>query len=133
MDIQYSKSVDMKSSEENGLNIITNASPKMGQDQVSGGVGVLCWLAAPVTKCSIENICHSYTSNSCSCPTESRRAYASPIRIRDISITSLRKGRSHFNVVVVARNVMTSLPMFYGLVIATPCHQESCPARNFIG
>ena len=32
----------------NGLNIRTNASPQMGQEQVSGGVSVLCWLAALV-------------------------------------------------------------------------------------
>ena len=38
----------MTSSGKKGLNIRTNASPKMGQDQVSGGVSVLCWLAAPV-------------------------------------------------------------------------------------
>ena len=42
----------MTSSGKNGLNIKTNASPKcksqVGQDQVSGGVSVLCWLAAPV-------------------------------------------------------------------------------------
>ena len=62
----------MKSSGKNGLNIRTNAREKgrdltqscdkkplhpqnnpksnvtMGQDQVSGGVSVLCWLAAPV-------------------------------------------------------------------------------------
>ena len=38
----------MTSSGKNGLNIRTNASPKWGQDQVSGGVSVLCWLAAPV-------------------------------------------------------------------------------------
>ena len=31
-----------------GLNIRTLASPKVGQDQVSGGVSVLCWHAAPV-------------------------------------------------------------------------------------
>ena len=30
------------------VKIRTNASPKMGQDQVSGGVCVLCWLAAHV-------------------------------------------------------------------------------------
>ena len=29
-----------------GLNIRTLASPKVGQDQVSGGVSVLCWHAA---------------------------------------------------------------------------------------
>ena len=33
---------------EIGLNIRTLASPKVGQDQVSGGVSVLCWHAAPV-------------------------------------------------------------------------------------
>ena len=34
-----------------GLNIRTHASPKVGQDQVSGGVSVLCWHATPVAKC----------------------------------------------------------------------------------
>ena len=38
----------MTSSGKNGLNIRTNASSQMGQDQVSGGVCVLCWLAPPV-------------------------------------------------------------------------------------
>ena len=38
----------MTSSGMNGLNIGTNANPKMGQDQVSGVVSVLCRLAAPV-------------------------------------------------------------------------------------
>ena len=41
------RSVDMTSTGKNGLNIRTNASPKW-EDQVSGGVSVLCWLAAPV-------------------------------------------------------------------------------------
>ena len=36
------------SSGEIGLNIRTLASPKVGQDQVSGGVSVLCWHASPV-------------------------------------------------------------------------------------
>ena len=36
------------SSGEIGLNIRTLASPKVGQVQVSGGVSVLCWHAAPV-------------------------------------------------------------------------------------
>ena len=35
----------MTSSGKNGLNI---RKSQMGQDQVSGGVSVLCWLAAPV-------------------------------------------------------------------------------------
>ena len=30
------------------LDIRTLASPKVGQDQVSGGVTILCWHAAPV-------------------------------------------------------------------------------------
>ena len=42
------RSVDMTSSGKNGLNIRTNTSPKRDRDQVSGGVSVLCWLAAPV-------------------------------------------------------------------------------------
>ena len=33
---------------EIGLDIKTDASPKVGQDQVSGGVSVLCWHATPV-------------------------------------------------------------------------------------
>ena len=42
------KSGDKTSSGEIGLDIRTPASPKVGQDQVSGGVSVLCWHAAPV-------------------------------------------------------------------------------------
>ena len=42
------KSGNKTSSGDNGLNITTFASPKVGQDQVSGGVRVLCWHAAPV-------------------------------------------------------------------------------------
>ena len=38
------------SSEEIGLNIRTSASPKVGQDQVSGGVSILCLHAAPFAK-----------------------------------------------------------------------------------
>ena len=44
--------VDMTRSGKNGLNIRTNASPKMGQDQVSGEVSVLCMLASR-TRCSV--------------------------------------------------------------------------------
>ena len=47
MDFRYSKSEDMTSSGEKGLNIRRSASPKMGQYQVSVGVSVLYWLAAP--------------------------------------------------------------------------------------
>ena len=32
----------------NCLNIRTRASPKVGQDQVSGGISVPCWHATPV-------------------------------------------------------------------------------------
>ena len=42
------KSGNKTSSGEIGLNIRTLASPKVGQDQVSGGVSVLCWHATPV-------------------------------------------------------------------------------------
>ena len=46
--IEPQKSGDKTSSGEIGLNIRTLASPKVGQDQVAGGVSVLCWHAAPV-------------------------------------------------------------------------------------
>ena len=46
--LETQKSGDKTSSGEIGLNIRTHASPKVGQDQASGGVSVLCWLAAPV-------------------------------------------------------------------------------------
>ena len=42
------KSRNKTSSGDIGLNIKTLASPKVGQDQVSRGVSVLCWHAAPV-------------------------------------------------------------------------------------
>ena len=42
------KSGNRTSSGEIGLNIRTLASPKVGLHQVSGGVSVLCWHAAPV-------------------------------------------------------------------------------------
>ena len=42
------KSGNKTSSGEIGLNIRTLASPNAGQDQVSRGVSVLCWHAAPV-------------------------------------------------------------------------------------
>ena len=41
------KSGNWTSSGEIGLDIRIHASPKVGQDQVSGGVSVLCWHAAP--------------------------------------------------------------------------------------
>ena len=44
------KSGNKTSSGEIGLDIRTHASPKVGQDQVSGGVSVLCLHAAPVAK-----------------------------------------------------------------------------------
>ena len=42
------KSGNKTSSGDIGLNIRTLLSPKVGQDQVSGGVSVLCLHAAPV-------------------------------------------------------------------------------------
>ena len=42
------KSGNKTSSGEIGLDIRTHASPKVGQDQVSGGISVVCWHAAPV-------------------------------------------------------------------------------------
>ena len=45
---EIQKSEDKTISGEIGLDIRTHASPKVGQDQVSGGVSVLCWHAAPV-------------------------------------------------------------------------------------
>ena len=47
-DFRNSKSGNKPSSGEIGINIRTLASPKVGQDQVSGGVSVLCWHAASV-------------------------------------------------------------------------------------
>ena len=41
---------------EIGLDIRTHASPKVGQDQVSGGVSVLCWHAAPFCIYSMETL-----------------------------------------------------------------------------
>ena len=46
-DVRNRKSGDKTSSGEIGLDIKTHASPKVGQDQVPGGVSVLCWHAAP--------------------------------------------------------------------------------------
>ena len=45
---EIQRSGDKTISGEIGLDIRTHASPKVGQDQVSGGVSVLCWHAAPV-------------------------------------------------------------------------------------
>ena len=47
-DVQNSKVRRQTSLREIGLDIRTHASPKVGQDQVSGGVSILCWHAAPV-------------------------------------------------------------------------------------
>ena len=43
------KSGNQTSSGEIRLDIRTHVSPKVGQDQVSGGVSVLCWHAATVS------------------------------------------------------------------------------------
>ena len=45
---EIQKSGDKTSSGEIGLDIRTHASPKVGQDQVFGGVSVLCRHATPV-------------------------------------------------------------------------------------
>ena len=45
---EIQKSGDQTSSGEIGLDIRTHASPKVGQDQVSGGVSVPCRHATPV-------------------------------------------------------------------------------------
>ena len=45
---EIQKSGKKTSSGEIGLDIRTHASPKVGQEQVSGGVSVLCWHASPV-------------------------------------------------------------------------------------
>ena len=53
---EIQKSRDKTCSEEIGLDIRTHTSPKVGQDQVSGGVSVLCWHAATRCICSMENL-----------------------------------------------------------------------------
>ena len=45
---EIQKSDDKTTSGEIGLDIRTHASPKVGQDQVSGGVSVPCWHTTPV-------------------------------------------------------------------------------------
>ena len=45
---EIQRSGDKTSSGKIGLDIRTHASPKVGQDQVSGGVRVPCWHATPV-------------------------------------------------------------------------------------
>ena len=45
---EIQKSGNKTSSGEIGLDIRTHASPKVGHDQVSGGVSVLSWHAASV-------------------------------------------------------------------------------------
>ena len=52
------KSGNKTSSREIGLNIRTLASPRVGQDQVSGGVSVLCWHAAPAANVLNDNKIH---------------------------------------------------------------------------
>ena len=54
---EIQKSGDKTSSGEIGLDIRTNASPKVGQDQVSGGVSVLCRHATPVADAPWKPIC----------------------------------------------------------------------------
>ena len=58
------KSGNKTSSGEIGLNIRTLASPKVGQDQVSGGVSVLCRHAAPVAHVPWKHLALGKKSNS---------------------------------------------------------------------
>ena len=51
---EIQKSGDKTSSGEIGLDIRTHASPKVGQDQVSGGVSVLCWHAEPIDELTVQ-------------------------------------------------------------------------------
>ena len=46
---EVQKSENKTCLEETSLNIRTHASPQVGQDQLSVGVGTLCWLTAPVS------------------------------------------------------------------------------------
>ena len=55
--LEIRKSGDKTSSEEIGLDIRTHASPKVGQDQVSGGVSVPCWHATPAADALWKPIC----------------------------------------------------------------------------
>ena len=57
---EIQRSGDKTSSGEIGLDIRTHASPKVGQDQVSGGVRVLCWHAAPVAYVLWKQITNNY-------------------------------------------------------------------------
>ena len=61
---EIQKSENKTSSGENGLNIRTLASPEVGQDQVSGGVSVLCWHAASVANVLYTPLAVRYKSNS---------------------------------------------------------------------
>ena len=62
---EIQKSGDKTSSGEIGIDIRTHASPKMGQDQVSGGVSVPCRHATPVADALWNPILYSViTSNS---------------------------------------------------------------------
>ena len=64
---EIQKSGDKTSSGEIGLVIRTHASPKLGQDQVSGGVSVPCQHATPVAdapwKPLFSNVIFSKKSN----------------------------------------------------------------------
>ena len=54
---EIQKSGDKTSSGEIGLDIRTHASPKVGQDQVSGGVSVPCRHATPVADALWKPMC----------------------------------------------------------------------------
>ena len=65
------KSGNKTSSGEIGLDIRTYASPKVGQDQVSGGVSVPCLHATPVAQVPPRNL-YSVMSNSVRSQTRER-------------------------------------------------------------
>ena len=59
---EFQKSGDKTSSGEIGLDIRTHASPKVGQDQVSGGVSVPCRHATPVADALWKPLVSNYVS-----------------------------------------------------------------------
>ena len=69
---EIQKSGDKTSSGEIGLDIRTNASPKVEQDQVSGGVSVPCWHATPVADALWKPIYSVLASKSVQCQVRER-------------------------------------------------------------
>ena len=61
------KSGNKTSSGEIGLDIRTHASPKVGQDQIPGGVSLLCWHAAPVANVLLKTFLKKTVANAVEC------------------------------------------------------------------